>query len=78
VTHFELQTAWQPPDHWSPSTAIAECQVHHDAGNDVRPIYQQYLQAQQWLEQQHDRVPADEALLDDVRRVVAAIGRLLY
>lgn len=76
MTRFELQTAWQPPDHWSASTAIAECQVHHDAGDDVRPIYRQYVQAREWLEQQN-RSAADEILLADVRRVVAAVGTLL-
>ncbi|WP_312915376.1 hypothetical protein [Stenotrophomonas sp.] len=77
MTRFELQTAWQPPDHWSASTAIAECQVHHDAGNDVRPIYRQYVQARHWLEQQQNRSAADENLLADVRMVVTAIDKLL-
>ena len=76
MTHLDLQTAWQPPAHWDAGTAIVECQVHHAAGVDVRPIYRQYLQAQGWLEQQN-RTAADDALLAEVRRVVAAVGAML-
>ena len=77
MTHLDLQTAWQPPAHWDAGTAIVECQVHHAAGVDVRPIYRQYLQAQGWLEQQQNRTATDEALLAEVRRVVAAVGAML-